>query len=57
MQLTKLYSRLVRLKSAESADMEAILSSLEETEEKKFEVIPLLEDLVTKETWGAPKPK
>ena len=34
MQLTKLYSRLVRLTSEESTDTEAILSALEETEKK-----------------------
>ena len=47
MQLTKLYSRLVRLTSEESTDTEAILSALEETEKKKtLEVTQLLKDLV-----------
>ena len=46
MQLTKLYSRLVRLMSREEADIAAILTALEETEEKRPDVAQVLEDLI-----------
>ena len=46
MQLTKLYSRLVRLMAEESVNIDAILTTLEDTEEKMLDVIQLLEDLV-----------
>ena len=47
MQLTKLYSRLVRLMSGEEADIEtAILIALENTEEKRLDVAQVLEDLI-----------
>ena len=47
MQVTiKLYSRLVRLMSEESVNIDAILTTLEDTEEKTLDVIRLLEDLV-----------
>ena len=46
MQLTKLYSRLVRLMAEESVNIDAILTTLEDTEEKMLDVIQLLEDLL-----------
>ena len=46
MQLTKLYSRLVRPMAKESVNIDAILATLEDTEEKMLDVIQLLEDLV-----------
>ena len=45
MQLTKLYSRLVRLMAEESVNIDDILTTLEDTEEM-LDVIQLLEDLV-----------
>ena len=45
-QLTKLYSRLVRLMAEESVNIDAILTTLEDTEGKVLDVIQLLEDLV-----------
>ena len=45
-QLTKLCSRLVRLMAEESVNIDAILTTLENTEEKMLDVIQLLEDLV-----------
>ena len=44
--IIKLYSRLVRLMSEESVNIDAILTTLEDTEEKTLDVIRLLEDLV-----------
>jgi len=46
MQLTKLYTRLMRLMSEETIDREAILTALENMEEKKLAAIQILEDLV-----------
>ena len=46
MQLTKLYTRLMRLISEETIDREAILTALENVEEKKMDTIQLLEDLI-----------
>ena len=47
MQLTKLYSRLMRLMSdAETFDREAILIALENVEEKKMDAAQILEDLI-----------
>ena len=46
MQLTKLYSRLVRLMAEESVNIDDILTTLEDTEEKMLDVIQPLEDLV-----------
>ena len=46
MQLTKLYSRMVRLIAEESVNIDAILTTLEDTKEKMLDVIQLLEDLV-----------
>lgn len=44
LQLTKLYSRLVRLLSGDVADIKGILSALEGTEEMRLEVLQVLED-------------
>ena len=46
MQLTKLYTRLMRLMSDETIDREAILTALENVEEKKLDAIQILEDLI-----------
>ena len=46
MQLTKLYTRLMGLMSEEKIDREAILTALENVEEKKLDAIQLLEDLI-----------
>ena len=46
LQLTKLYTRLMRLMSKETIDREAILTALENVEEKKLDTIQLLEDLI-----------
>ena len=46
MQLTKLYTRLMRLMSDETIDREAILIALENVEEKKMDAVQLLEDLI-----------
>ena len=46
MQLTKLYTRLMRLMSEEAIDIEAILTALENVEEKKLDAIQILEDLI-----------
>ena len=46
MQLTKLYTRLMRLMSEETIDREAILTALENVEEKKLDAIQILEDLI-----------
>ena len=46
MQLTKLYSRLVRLIAEESVNIDPILTTLEDTEDKMLDVIQPLEDLV-----------
>ena len=46
MQLTKLYTRLMRLMSEETIDREAILSALKNVEEKKMDTIQLLEGLI-----------
>ena len=46
MQLTKLYTRLMRLMSEETIDREAILTALENVEEKKLDTIQFLEDLI-----------
>ena len=46
MQLTKLYTRLMRLMSEETIDREAILTALENMEETKLAAIQILEDLV-----------
>ena len=47
MQLTKLYTRLMRLMSdAETIDREAILIALENVEEKKMDAVQILEDLI-----------
>ena len=46
MQLTKLYTRLMRLMSDETIDREAILIALENVEEKKMDAVQILEDLI-----------
>ena len=46
MQLTKLYTRLMRLMSEETVDRKAILTTLENMEEKKLDAIQILEDLI-----------
>ena len=46
MQLTKLYSRLVRLMAEESVNIDDILTTLEDAQEKMLDVIQLLEALV-----------
>ena len=46
MQLTTLYSRLVSLMAEESVNIDDILTTLEDTEEKMLDVTQLLEDLV-----------
>lgn len=46
LQLTKLYSRLVRLLSGDVADIKGILSALEGTEEMRLEVLQVLEDWI-----------
>ena len=46
MQLTKLYSRLLRLMSREVTDVEELLSALEATQEKMLDVLQVLEDLI-----------
>jgi len=45
-QLTKLYTRLMRLMSDEPINREAILTALENVEEKKLDAIQILEDLI-----------
>ena len=45
-QLTKLYTRLIKLMMEETIDRDAILTAVEETEEKKMETIQIVEDLV-----------
>jgi len=45
MKLAKLYSQLARLMSEEPINMESILFTLEDIEEKMLDVIQLLEDL------------
>ena len=46
MQLTKLYSRLLRLMSGEVTDVEELLTALEATQENNFDVLQVLEDLI-----------
>ena len=46
MQLTKLYSRLLRLMSREVTDVDELLSTLEATQEKNLDVLQVLEDLI-----------
>ena len=46
MQLTKLYSRLLRLMSREVTDVEELLTALEATQEKMLDVLQVLEDLI-----------
>ena len=46
MQLTKLYSRLLRLMSGEVTDVEELLTALEATQEKNLDVLQVLEDLI-----------
>ena len=46
LQLTKLYSRLVRLLSGDIADIKGILSTLEGTKEMRLEVLQVLEDCI-----------
>lgn len=46
MQLTKLYTPLMRLLSDEPIDRKAILTALENVEEKKLDAIQVLEDLI-----------
>ena len=46
MQLTKLYSRLLRLISGEVTDVEELLTALEATQEKNLDVLQVLEDLI-----------
>ena len=45
-QLTKLYTRLIKLMTEETIDRDAILTALEETEENKMETIQIVDDLV-----------
>ena len=47
MQLTKLYTRLVRLMSDEKTDQEAILQCMESFEAKKFETLQIIDDLIS----------
>ena len=44
MQLTKLYSHLLRLVSREVTDIEEFLTALEATQEKSLDVSQVLED-------------
>ena len=46
MQLTKLYSHLLRLVSREVTDIEELLTALEATQEKNLDVLQVLEDLI-----------
>ena len=46
MQLTKLYSHLLRLMSREVTDIEELLTALEATQEKNLDVLQVLEDLI-----------
>ena len=46
MQLTKLYSRLLRLMSGEVTDVEELLTALEATQEKNLDLLLILEDLI-----------
>ena len=46
MQLTKLYSHLLRLVSREVTDIEELLTALEATQEKNLDVSQVLEDLI-----------
>ena len=55
MQLTKLHSRLVRLMSEESVNIGAILTALEDTEEKRLDELQVLKDLVIYEKKGEPE--
>ena len=45
-QLTKLYTRLIKLMTENTIDRDAIRTALEDTEEKKVETIQIVEDLV-----------
>ena len=45
-QLTKFYTRLMKLMTEETIYRDAILTALEEREEKKMETIQIVEDLV-----------
>ena len=46
MQLTKIYTSLVRLMSGDEHAREEILQSLEEFESKKFDVLGVIEALI-----------
>ena len=46
MQLTKVYTRLMRLMSDETIDREATLIALENVEEKKMDAVQILKDLI-----------
>ena len=46
MQLTRLYSRLLRLMSGEVTDVEELLTALEATQEKNLDLLLILEDLI-----------
>ena len=46
MQLTKLYSHLLRLMSKEVTDVEELLTALEATQGKELDVSQVLEDLI-----------
>ena len=46
MQLTKLYSRLLRLMSREVTDVDELLTALEATQKKNLDVLQVLEDLI-----------
>ena len=47
MQLTKVYTRLLRLISNETPDQEEILQGLEAFEDKKFETLEILDQLIS----------
>lgn len=46
-QLTKLYTRLVRLMTEETGEREGLIESLELFEDKQFEVLEILDELIT----------
>ena len=46
MQLTKLYSHLLRLVSREVTDIEELLTALEATQERNLDVLQVLKDLI-----------
>ena len=46
MKLMKLHTRLIKLMTEETIDRDTILTTLEDTEEKKIETIQIEEDLV-----------